>query len=62
MIKIFEKTSKVKYQSKSSPTSLLTNIPAQVRDYLEIKHKSTLTWNGYVDENGKKYIIITKKE
>lgn len=62
MIKIFEKQSKVKYQTKSRPTSLLTNIPAQARDYLEIKHKSTLTWEGCVEENGKKYIKITKKE
>lgn len=62
MIEIFTKTTKTKYLSKNKPKSLLTTIPAQARDFLELQHKSTLNWKGYVDENGKKCIKITKKE
>ena len=62
MVRIFEKTSKVKYQSKNRPNSLLTNLPANVRDYLELEHGSTINWKGYVDENGTKYVKITKQD
>ena len=62
MTKIFEKTSNIKYQSKDRPNSLLTPIPAQVRDYLELQHKSTLNWKGYVDENGTKCKKKKKKD
>ena len=62
MVRIFEKTSKTKYQSKKRPNTLLTSIPAQVRDYLELEHKSTLKWIGYIDDTGKKCVKIYKEQ
>lgn len=62
MVRIFEETtSKVKYQSKNRLTSLLLNIPAKARDFLELKHGDTITWELHV-ENNKKYIKLYKKE
>lgn len=62
MTKVFEKTSKTKKVSSRRPKSLLTSIPASIRDFLELEDKTTLQWVAEVDEDGKKIVKITKKE
>lgn len=60
MTKIFETTSNIRYASKKRPKSLLTPVPPIMRDFLELTDKSIITWKAEIDENGYKYIKISK--
>lgn len=58
----FATTTTAKMVSKRRPKSLLAPIPARVRDYLELEHKSQLIWIAETNENGEKIVKIQKGE
>lgn len=50
-----------KKASSKRPKSLITRIPTEIRDSLNISLNDTLIWEVY-EENTEKYIKIYKKE
>lgn len=57
---IYETTNQIRRASKSRPRTLVTPVPATVRDLMNFEHGTKIKWEVYINEQGKKYIKISK--